>query len=476
MTSKYMRIFIAKYLNLSTGENRGKTVPDPMIRFKKADAEGKYKHLSKEDYEEMKQSVEEESELYYGETDAYPGEILMRAFYAIDLPYKTCLLIAGIIAKATEKQKMQFMKINNDDFSAFMDLPDTDDEELPFDTDDFVHEYDKRLLNMTPHKIYEHLSKDVFGQDDAKKALAMFVYNHLHGRPTNLLLSGPTGSGKSALIESLSKIPGLTVKILDGSSLVSTGYKGTHLQSAFSPEDNGKNLVILDEFDKCAMPHNNSGTNYRDLLLTGLLPYLGHTKVHVENSEKFGNQTIDCTQTSFLLVGSFAHILQEINDVTKRGIGFGAEAEHVHTHGNTELNAEMLIKHGVHRELVGRINDIVSLKPLTADDFRRILDSPDASPICKLAKEYGVEVSVSETYKTLLAQEAYVSGLGCRAVYSALKRRLDMMLFNDCRQKKFYLDVPDADVPALPADPAKSDIARMPNLAPALAYAEEEHS
>ena len=477
MTSKYMRIFIAKYLNLSTGENRGKTVPDPMIRFKKADTEGKYKHLSKEEYEEMRQSVEEESELFYGEVEAYPGEILMRAFYAIDLPYKTCLLIAGIIAKATEHQKMQFAKINDGDFSAFMDLPDNaDTEELPFFTDDLTHEYDKRLLNMSPTRIYEHLSKDVFGHDEAKRALSMFIFNHIHGRPTNLLLSGPTGSGKSALIDSLSKIPGLQVKILDGSSLVSTGYKGTHLQSAFSPEDNGKNLVILDEFDKCAMPHNDSRTNYRDLLLTGLLPYLGHTKVHVENSEKFGNQTIDCTQTSFLLVGSFAHILQEINDVTKRGIGFGAKTEHIHTHDNTELTADLLIKHGVHRELVGRINDIVSLKPLTADDFKRILDSPDVSPITKLAKQYGVEVYVSETYKTLLAEEAYLSGLGCRAVYSALKRRLDLLLFDDCKQKKFYLDVPEDTAIALPADPAKPDIARMPQPALAFAYAEEEHS
>ena len=264
--------------------------------------------------------------------------------------------------------------------------------------------------------------------------------------------------------------------MLDGSSLVSTGYKGTHLQAAFSQDEDSHKIVVIDEFDKCAMPHSNNGTNYRDLLLTSLLQYLGHTKVQVENSEKFGNQTIDCSRTSFLLVGSFAHILQEMNAVTKRGIGFGAEAEHVHTHGNTELNAEMLIKHGVHRELVGRINDIVSLKPLTADDFRRILDSPDASPICKLAKEYGVEVSVSEAYKTLLAQEAYASGLGCRAVYSALKRRLDLLLFNDCKQKKFYLNAPDADVSASPANPAKSNVARMPNLAPALAYAEEEHS
>lgn len=446
MTSKYKRIVFAKYLNLATGENRDKTVPDPLIRFNKAVEEGKYNHLSKDEFEEMRRSVEEESELFYGEVDAFPGEILKRALYAIDLPYRTCLLIAGIIAKATDKQEMKFDKIN-DDFSAFMDLPDSDDDaELPFLTDDF----DKRLLNMSPQAIYSHLSKDVVGQDDAKKALAMFVYNHLHDRPTNLLISGPTGSGKSALIDSLSKISGLKIAVLDGTSLVSTGYKGTHLQAAFSPDDDGKKIVIIDEFDKCVQPHTNAGTNYRDLLLTGLLQYLGHTKVTIENGEKIGSQTIDCSKTSFLLVGSFAHVLQEMNAVTKRGIGFGAETGHVHTHENTELTADILIKHGVHRELVGRINDMVSLKPLTTNDFKDILNTPSVSPIARLAKEYGVEVSISETYKTLLAQEAYASGLGCRAVYSALKKRLDMLLFNDCKKKSFFLDVPDAS--ALPSN------------------------
>ena len=471
MTAKYLRVFFAKYLNLATGENRNKTVPDPMIRFQKALDAGKYSHLSKEEYEEMYQSVADESQLFYGETDAFPSEILKRAFDAIDLPYKTCLLLAGIIAKAVEKQELKFAKIN-DDFSPFMDLPDSDDDtELPFLTDDF----DKRVLNMSPQAIYSHLSKDVVGQDDAKKALAMFVYNHLHDRPTNLLISGPTGSGKSALIDSLSKISGLKIAVLDGSSLVSTGYRGTHLQAAFSPDDDGKKIVIIDEFDKCTLPHTNAGSDYRMLLLTSLLQYLGHTKIQIENNEKFGNQTIDCSRTSFLLVGSFAHVLADMNASEKCSIGFGAKVKQAHTHANTALTAELLIRHGVHRELVGRINDFVSLKPLTITDFLHILDSPDASPIVRLSKEYGIEISVSETYKTLLAQEAFESGLGCRAVYSALKRRLDMLLFNDCRQKTFYLDVPDADVPALPADSAKP-IARMPNLAPALAYAEEEHS
>ena len=448
MTSKYKRIVFAKYLNLATGENRDKTVPDPLIRFNKAVEEGKYNHLSKDEFEEMRQSVEEESELFYGEVDAFPGEILKRALYAIDLPYRTCLLIAGIIAKATDKQELKFAKIN-DDFSPFMDLPASDDDtELPFLTDDF----DKRLLSMSPQAIYSHLSKDVVGQNKTKKALAMFVYNHLHDRPTNLLISGPTGSGKSALIDSLSKIPGLNVTVLDGSTLVSTGYKGTHLQSAFPPDENHKKICIIDEADKAMLPHTNGGgaTNYRDLLLTGLLPYLGHTKIHVENSDKFGSQAIDCTKTSFLLVGSFAHVLNEINTTEKRSIGFGAEEKQVHTHGNTELNAEMLIKHGVHRELVGRINDMVSLKPLTVTDFKDILDSPTASPISRLSKEYGVEITLSEAYKTLLAQEAFESGLGCRAVYSALKRRLDMLLFNDCKKKSFFLDVPDAS--ALPSN------------------------
>ena len=126
-------------------------------------------------------------------------------------------------------------------------------------------------------------------------------------------------------------------------------------------------------------------------------------------------------------------------DASSGCIGFGAEMKMVHDYNNTRLMPDDFVQAGVRREIMGRITNIALLRPMMTADFRTILDTPNISPIDRLAAEYGVQISVSAGLKDELAEMAFTSGLGCRAVYSDLKRRLNEMMFTDCTQKAYCL-------------------------------------
>ena len=89
---------------------------------------------------------------------------------------------------------------------------------------------------------------------------------------------------------------------------------------------------------------------------------------------------------------------------------------------------------------MGRITDIAMLRPMSAADFRRILDTPGMSPIDRVAAEFSVQLTVSDALKDELAQEAYASRLGCRYIYSEIRRRLNSLMFDDCGQSEYHLD------------------------------------
>ena len=455
MTTNGLRTMLAKYLKLTTSSaHGGDPVPDPLIKFHQALKAGIYKRMPPDKLAALKADIAEESELFYEEDTAYPADILIRALYNTDLSYKTCLIAADAIANAVaEKDKATD---HNQEESKFMTIPEGVDDELPF----FTMEEERALKSLTPQAIFDRLSKDVYSQNDAKKALAMLAYNHIHDRPSSLLIAGPTGSGKSAMIESLQKIPGIDVRILDGSRLAPDGYKGSqHLQDAFPPNANHNCILIIDEFDKACETHiGSNGTNYSQMTLNQILLLLEHRQISFSangNSEQ--SYSVDTSHVSVILCGAWENLLRQ-KDNNSGGIGFGAPAKKIHDFGNTSLTTNDYIKYGVRPEICGRITDFCMLSPMTTADFRRILDEESLSPIARISKEYKVKLTVSDALKDTLAHEAYSSGLGCRTIYSNLKRRLNHEMFRDCNRREYFLDERDPFVNIGTRKPAQAVI------------------
>ena len=437
MTRDLSRIVWSKYLRLASNpETANRPVPNPLRDFEKKISSGRFRHLDSKNLANLRQSRLEESELFQGEPEALPGDILLRALQKAEFPFRTTLKIAGVMADASSSvhQKAEAS-------APFMDIPDSDCDELPFFTD----REEKALKPLTPRDIFSHLSKSVFGQEDAKRALSMLVYHHLSGRASNLLIAGPTGSGKSALIESLTSIPNLRVTVLDGSRLVAEGYKGSvHLTDAFPPDMDGRFILCIDEADKAFQHHESSnGTRYDELIMNQFLLLLDHKKLTFSpNSGKEEAYEVDTSKTSVILLGAWENLMKSMDSKTG-GIGFGANPKVIHTYSNTELSPDDYIAFGVRKEIIGRITDFVMLNPISASDFRRILDAPGISPIDRIADEYRIELTASAAFKDYLAEKAYSSGLGCRTIYAEIKRRLNNIMFADCYRKHYHFDAAD---------------------------------
>ena len=327
-------------------------------------------------------------------------------------------------------------------------------------------EYDW-LTQQTPQTIFNQLSKSVFGQAAAKTAITMALYNFVRHIPTNLILVGPTGSGKSALVEAMKEMLNSDMLyVLDGSRMAPDGYKaGVHLSDAFEKRDAENHnhfFLVIDEADKMIETHvGSTGTNYAQLVQNQLLLLLEHREMTLSsNSSKENPIVVDTAYTSIILIGAFENLFTSLNSV--KSLGFGAEIMAQHDFSNTKITVQDLIKYGIRQEIAGRIDDVVCLNPLTRDDFLRILDTPSMSPINRLSHEYKTHITVSDVLKIHLAQHAVDSGLGCRAVYTVLKRMLNNSIFQNCQQSHYHL--------SLPGEESLSQVTRSPALA--FAYAD----
>lgn len=409
------------------GPNSKITLNNPAVKFTLDAKAGKYDSVSDADYNLELASIEEESALYHNKPSVSANTLLVRAFQHTPLQHPDIERLACVLAHASSR-------VNYSDI-----IP---NQRLQV----------KAVMNITtPQEIYDELSRHVYGQNNAKRALSMLAYHHLNGHPSSLLIGGPTGSGKSALIEALSKIPGMDVRVLDGSRLTADGYRGSvHLQDALPPEDSESCVICIDEFDKCATETHigANGTNYSQLTINQILLLLEHrTLTFSTGGSSDSSYVVDTSKVSVILLGAFENLLKGMND-RSGGIGFGAEMRKVHDYNNTTITSEDFIKAGIRREIMGRINDITYLTPMSADDFRHILDTPELSPINRIAAEYHINLMVSDALKDELAQQAYDSKLGCRAIYSEIKRRLNVMMFTDCNLPYYHLDT-SAPTPAI---------------------------
>lgn len=290
---------------------------------------------------------------------------------------------------------------------------------------------------LSPGEIVAKLNQSIIGQEEAKWAVAAALWKQqLRARGSKLpngklLLYGPTGCGKTALVQRAADIVGLPFVSFDATTLSEAGYRGRDaadmvsdlIQSCGRPFKARHGVIYVDEVDKLAASRSNEyrgeycrGTQY------SLLKLIEGSEVLTRSGDVVSTEGI-----LFLFGGAFTG-LRPRNADAKRPIGFGQAFD---PQAERKLEPEDFVAYGMERELMGREGRCVELKGLTADDLRRILLESDQSVFLRYQsffRVHGKELTLDGPESERLVNEALAMGMGARGLNALVEAWVEPQL------------------------------------------------